>query len=417
VSGKSSKFPDAGDETRISVFGATGSIGCSTLDVVRHLSAQRRFRVVALTGNRNVALLADQALEFRPQVAVIADASGLAVLRERLAGTGIEAAAGEDALLDAASRPTEWTMAGIVGIAGLRPTLAAARTGATIALANKECLVCAGELFLAECRKSGATVLPVDSEHNAIFQVWETRNAAAVERIVLTASGGPFRDWPVERMAGVSPDDAMRHPNWSMGQRISIDSASLFNKALEMIEARHLFGLPPERIEVVIHPQSVIHSMVGYSDGSILAQLGSPDMRTAIGYALSWPDRSHMPVERLDFAKLARLDFSAPDPVRFPALQLAREAMAAGGLAGAVLNGAKEAALNAFLAGQCGFLDIAAAVEHAMTVCVPSAADDLEAVYDTDRAARRAATEFLARKRNGRLRRPHEPARTGSTDR
>jgi 1-deoxy-D-xylulose-5-phosphate reductoisomerase len=259
--------------------------------------------------------------------------------------------------------------------------------------------------------------VPVDSEHSAIFQVWEARNAAAVERIILTASGGPFRDWPVERMAGVTPDIAVRHPNWSMGQRISIDSASLFNKALEMIEARHLFGLEPHRIEVVIHPQSVIHSMVGYCDGSVLAQLGSPDMRTAIGYALAWPQRAHVPVERIDFTRLSRLDFSAPDPVRFPALRLAREAMDAGGLAGAVLNGAKEAALEAFLAGECGFLDIAAAVEHAMSACELPAGSDLGAVYDADKAARRAAGEFLARNASAGLRRPRAPARTGSTDR
>jgi 1-deoxy-D-xylulose-5-phosphate reductoisomerase len=292
-------------------------------------------------------------------------------------------------------------MAGIVGIAGLGPTLAAARTGATIALANKECLVCAGDGFLADCARAGARVLPVDSEHNAIFQVLDEDHRDEIERIVLTASGGPFRDWPLERMAKASPQEAARHPRWSMGTGISIDSATLFNKALEMIEARHLFAIDPQRIEVVVHPQSVIHSMVGYSDGSVLAQLGNPDMRTAIGYALAWPRRSHLPVERIDFARLARLDFEAPDETRFPALRLAREAMATGGLAGAVLNGAKEAAVEAFIAGRAGFLDIAGLVERALAGCRPQgSAGEIGAVLEADRQARRFVAAELARHRN-----------------
>ncbi len=415
ISGQAGVKIPASGETRVSILGSTGSIGRSTLEVIRHFSATRRFRIVALTANTNVELLAAQAREFDAQIAVIAEPGRLPALRNLLAGTGIEAASGETALLEAASRPADWVMAGIVGIAGLRPTLAAARTGATIALANKECLVCAGQWFLAECERAGATVLPVDSEHSAIFQLFDRANAAAVERIVLTASGGPFREWPAERMAGATPVDAARHPNWAMGQKISIDSATLFNKALEMIEARYLFGLAPEKIEVVIHPQSIIHSMVGYCDGSVLAQMGSPDMRTAISYALAWPQRGHVPVERLDLARLARLDFAAPDENRFPALRLARQAMVAGGVAGAVLNGAKEAALDAFLAGDAGFLDIAAAVEHALSKCDLGDATSLEAVFAADAAARRAAHDYLGDEAG--LRRPPEPARTGSTNR
>jgi 1-deoxy-D-xylulose-5-phosphate reductoisomerase len=383
----------------VSVLGSTGSVGRSTLDVLRHVGRNGEFAVEALTGNANVELLAAQAREFGAKIAVTADEHRLAELRDRLAGSGIEAAAGAAALMEAAARPADWVMAGIVGIAGLGPTLAAARTGATIALANKECLVCAGDGFLADCARAGARVLPVDSEHNAIFQVLDEDHRDEIERIVLTASGGPFRDWPLERMAKASPQEAARHPRWSMGTGISIDSATLFNKALEMIEARHLFAIDPQRIEVVVHPQSVIHSMVGYSDGSVLAQLGNPDMRTAIGYALAWPRRSHLPVERIDFARLARLDFEAPDETRFPALRLAREAMATGGLAGAVLNGAKEAAVEAFVAGRAGFLDIAGLVERALAGCRPQgSAGEIGAVLEADRQARRFVAAELARR-------------------
>jgi len=381
---------------RISVLGSTGSIGVNTLDVVRHSAEPAE--VVALTGMGNVELLASQAREFKAEIAVTADPARYSDLKEALSGSGVDVAAGPRALEEAASLPADWVMAGIVGIAGLAPTLAAARTGATIALANKECLVCAGEYFLAECSRSGAQIIPVDSEHNAIFQVFESRHHDAIERIILTASGGPFRTWTLEEMAGVTPQSAADHPNWSMGLKISIDSASMFNKALEMIEAQHLFDLPPEAIEVIVHPQSVVHSMVGYADGSVLAQLGSPDMRTAIGYAFAWPHRAHVPVDRLDFAELARLDFEPPDENRFPALRLAREAMTTGGTAGAILNGAKEAALDAFIEGRCGFLDIADIVESTLqTRSNASDANSMEAIIEADRIARTYATEWINR--------------------
>lgn len=381
---------------RISILGATGSIGRSTLDVIDHLGGRDAFEVVAVTGMKNVGLLARQAIATSAGIAVTADDASFEELRSALAGTGIEAAAGKAALVEAASRGADIVMAGIVGMAGLAPTLAAARSGATIGLANKECLVSAGALFIDEVEKAGGRLLPVDSEHNAIFQVLDTNQHDAIERIILTASGGPFRDWTLDQMAGVTPAMAAAHPNWAMGQKISIDSATLFNKALEMIEALHLFGAPGRTIEVIVHPQSVIHSMVGYRDGSVLAQLGSPDMRTAIGYAIAWPHRPSLPVERLDFAKLSRLDFSAPDEARFPAIRLARQAMAEGGLSGAVLNAAKEAALDAFIAGRIGFLDIARIVEETMAAMGGGAAPaDIEAVYAADAEARRRAAERM----------------------
>jgi 1-deoxy-D-xylulose-5-phosphate reductoisomerase len=353
---------------RISILGATGSIGASTLGVIDALGGET-VEVVGVTGNANVAGLAEVARRLRAQVAVTSDPARYGALREALAGSGVEAAAGPEALEEAASRPADWVMSAIVGAAGLRPTLAAVRQGATVALANKECLVAAGPLFLAEVARAGAQLLPVDSEHNAIFQLVAGNGKARIERLLLTASGGPFRTWTLEQMAAASPKQAVAHPNWSMGARISIDSASMFNKALEMIEAGHLFGVGPDRIEVVVHRQSIIHSMVGYSDGSILAHLGPSDMRVAIGYALAWPERPHLPVERLDFARLARLDFEAPDETRFPALRLAREAMGAGGLAPCVLNAAHEVALDAFIAGQIGFLDMAGLVEETLRRC------------------------------------------------
>lgn len=380
---------------RITILGSTGSIGCNTLDVMRHMGGRERFETVAVTGMRNVSLLARQAVESGAKVAVTADDASYGDLRDALSGTGIEAAAGEAALAEIGARETDIVMAGIVGMAGLAPTLAAARRGATIALANKECLVSAGRIFLNEIEEAGGRLLPVDSEHNAIFQVLDTDQHKAVERIILTASGGPFRDWPVERMAGVTPETAAAHPNWSMGIKISIDSATLFNKALEMIEAVHLFGGAERTIEVIVHPQSVIHSMVGYVDGSVLAQLGAPDMRTAIGYALGWPDRPMLPVERLDFARIARLDFRAPDEERFPALRLAREAMARAGLSGAVLNAAKEVALDAFIARRIGFLDIARIVEATMAEMADADGADIAAVYAVDAEARRRATVLV----------------------
>lgn len=382
---------------RVSVLGATGSIGRNTLDVIRTLGGRRAFRVVALTGAGNVEALAASALEFGAEIAVTADPARLGDLREALADSGVEAAAGPGALVEAASRPADWVMAAIVGSAGLAPTLAAAGTGATIALANKECLVSAGGLFLATAKAAAARVIPVDSEHSAIFQCLDANAGRAPARFILTASGGPFRDWPLEKMRDVTPKAAAAHPNWAMGLKISIDSASMFNKALEMIEARWLFGATAETLEVVVHPQSVIHSAVAYADGSMLAQLGAPDMRTAIGYALTFPERSELPVAPLDLVALGRLDFSAPDEARFPAIRLAREAMDRSELAGAALNAAKEAALGAFIAGRIGFLDMARVVEIVLDrLATGEPARDLEDVFAMDREARRLAEAEMA---------------------
>jgi 1-deoxy-D-xylulose-5-phosphate reductoisomerase len=381
---------------RISVLGATGSIGVSTLDVLQQAGGRERFEVAALTGMGNIDLLARQAKSVGARVAVTADPAGYGALKAALAGSGIEAAAGTDALCEAASEPVDWVMAGIVGIAGLAPTIAAARAGATIALANKECLVSAGDLFLREAEKAGIAVVPVDSEHSAIHQCLAAETGRAVERVIITASGGPFRTFSRDQMAAVTPDQAAGHPRWSMGRKISIDSASMFNKALEMIEARHLFALRPEQIEVVIHPQSIVHSAVSFADGSMIAQLGVPDMRTPIAYALAQPSRIQVNVERLDLVKAARLEFEAPDEMRFPPLRLAREAMAHGGAAGAVLNGAKEAALEAFMAGRTGFLDMARIVEQVLgdlaRLPAPQTLDD---VFAADREARHAAARLI----------------------
>jgi 1-deoxy-D-xylulose-5-phosphate reductoisomerase len=381
---------------RLTILGSTGSIGTNTLDVVERLGGRDRFAIAALTGNGNIPLLAEQARRVGAELAVTADEHRYGELREALSGSGIDVAAGRSGLIEAAERDAGWVMAAIVGNAGLGPTLAAARRGADIALANKECLVSAGSLFIEAVSAGGGRLLPVDSEHNAIFQVLENDQRHAVERIVLTASGGPFRTSTLDEMRHVTADTARAHPNWSMGLKISIDSASMFNKALEMIEARHLFRLRPDQIEVIVHPQSVIHSMVGYTDGSVLAQLGCPDMRTAIGYALSYPERCRLPVERLDFARLARLDFEAPDEVRFPALRLARRAMEEGGVQGTVLNGAKETALEAFIKGHVGFLAMAEIVERVMDALagLPAAAN-MDDVFAADEKARRAAAEMI----------------------
>lgn len=373
---------------RISVLGSTGSIGVNTLDVIRHLGGREAFEIVALTGSSNIYLLAKQAREFGAKIAVTADEHQYNALKEALAGSGIEAAAGRQALIGAAAISVDITMAAIVGMAGLEPTLAAAKNGGTIALANKECLVCAGDLFLNTIKQAGGVLLPVDSEHNAIFQVLTQENPSSIERVILTASGGPFRTFSLQQMRGVTVETARAHPNWSMGLKISIDSASMFNKALEMIEAKYLFNLAPSQIEVIVHPQSIVHSMVGFCDGSILAQLGPPDMRVAIGYALGWPNRVNLPSERLDFTKLARLDFEAPDEQRFPALRLARQALAQGGLSGAVLNGAKEAALDAFIAGKIPFLKMAEAVEAVMDNFDLPSTSDLNAIIAADKEAR-----------------------------
>jgi 1-deoxy-D-xylulose-5-phosphate reductoisomerase len=345
---------------RVSILGSTGSIGQSTVDLI---ARRDDLRTVALTGAGNIALLAEQARRLGAELAVTADDDRLDDLRAALSGTGIKVAAGRRAVVEAATRPADWVMSAIVGAAGLEPGLAALRQGATLALANKESLVCAGPLVLAEAARHGATILPVDSEHSAIFQALMGENRSAVERVIITASGGPFRTWPRERMARATLAEAAAHPSWSMGQRISVDSASLFNKAMELIEAREFFGFAPDQIEVVVHPQSIVHAMVGFADGGLMAHLGPADMRHAIGFALHHPARGPVPVARLDLPALARLEFEAPDPERFPALRLSRAVMEAGGLSGAAFNGAKETALDLFIAGAVGFLDMAALVE------------------------------------------------------
>ncbi|QDC09671.1 1-deoxy-D-xylulose-5-phosphate reductoisomerase [Oceanicola sp. D3] len=347
---------------RVSLLGATGSIGESAVDLI----GRGGFQAVALTGGRNVARLAEQAVELGAELAVTCFPECYEELRQRLEGTGVDVAAGADAVAQAAAQPADLVLNGIVGAAGLQPSLAAVRAGATLALANKESLVCAGPLLMATAREAGAQVLPVDSEHSAVFQALVGEEMSAVERVVITASGGAFREWPLEKLARATPEQAATHPNWDMGQRITIDSASMFNKALEVIEAHEFFAIPPERIEVLIHPQSTVHALVGFCDGAMMAHLGAPDMRHAIGYALHWPERAELPVARLDLAALGRLDFAAPDPARYPALLLAQEVMAAGGLMGAVFNAAKEAALDGFIARSIGFTDMARIVEAVM---------------------------------------------------
>jgi len=349
---------------KISIFGATGSIGQSTLDLIGR--APEDYDVVALTGGGNVAQLAADALKFGADVAVIADEACLPELRAALAGSQTEATAGQAALLEAATRPADWVMSAIVGAAGLEPGLKALEQGATLALANKESLVTAGKLLMETAAKHGARVLPVDSEHSAVFQALVGEDMGAVERVIITASGGAFRDWPLERLAGASVDEASSHPNWDMGQRITIDSASMFNKALELIETREYFGISPAQIETIIHPQSLIHALVGFRDGALMAHLGPPDMRHAIGYALYWPKRQDLPVARLDLAQIAQLQFEAPDLARFPALRLARDVMEMRGGAGAAFNAAKEVALDAFLAREIGFMDMATVVEETL---------------------------------------------------
>jgi len=378
---------------RVSILGSTGSIGCSTLDIIEHHGDA--FVVEALTAHRNVERLAAQAIMLRPRVAVIGDAAAYRQLKEALSGTGVAVAAGPDALVEAAHRPADWTMAAIVGAAGLEPTIAAIRRGAVVALANKECLVSAGRLMMDEVRAAGATLLPVDSEHNAIFQVFDFEQPESVESIILTASGGPFRTMDRAVMAHVTPAQAIAHPNWDMGAKISVDSATLMNKGLELIEAHHLFGLPAERIEILIHPQSVIHGMVAYVDGSVLAHLGAPDMRTPIAHALGWPERISTPAARLDLAKLGQLTFEPPDLERFPALRLAGQALKTGGAAPTILNAANEIAVQGFLAGRIGFLDIARIVEETLATVDEPDVSDLSEIRDIDHRARAAAQELL----------------------
>lgn len=387
---------------KISIFGATGSVGEQTVDLISRAGGPEAFQVVALTGGQNIARLAEMARDLRAEVAVCADPAGLAELGDRLAGSGVEAAAGAGAIAEAADRPADWVMSAIVGAAGLVPGFRALRHGATLALANKESLVTAGPLLMAEAAAHGARILPVDSEHSAIFQALVGEDIAAVERIILTASGGALRDWPLEALAKATVKEALAHPNWAMGQRITIDSASMFNKALEVIETREFFGVLPDQIEVILHPESLIHSMVGYRDGAIMAHLGAPDMRHAIGYALNWPRREALPVARLDLAQVATLTFRAPDLARYPALRLAREVMARRGLSGAAFNAAKEVALDAFLAGQIGFMAMAGVVEATLAAVDGDIGPEiggfaLEDVLAMDHLARTRAGE-IARK-------------------
>ncbi len=377
----------------ISIFGSTGSIGRNTLDLLERDPAA--YRVEVLTANHNAAQLAEQARRVGARMAVVADPDRYGDLRAALSGSGVEAAAGPDAVAEAAERPVDWVMSAIVGAAGLAPTLRAVRSGAVVALANKETLVCAGDIVMAEVARCGATLLPVDSEHNAIFQVFDFARPQRVEKIILTASGGPFRDKDMGFMEAATPDQAVAHPNWSMGAKISVDSATMMNKGLEMIEASHLFPVSESAIEVIVHPQSVIHSMVAYQDGSVLAQLGSPDMRTPIAYSLAWPDRMPAPVEKLDLARIARLTFEAPDPVRFPALRLAREALQGGGAIPTVLNASNEVAVAGFLDRRIGFLDIARVVEDTMEAAPGGTITTLDEILEMDAWARRRAAERM----------------------
>lgn len=390
----------------VTVLGSTGSIGVSTLDLLGAAQdcGSADVRVVALTAGRNVERLAEQALRWRPLVAVIEDESRLDELRSRLNGSGVDATAGRTAVIEAAQMDAPWVMSAIVGSAGLAPTLAAARTGAIVALANKESLVCAGPALLEIARKHGGMVVPVDSEHSAIFQALQERWSDAVDRIILTASGGPFRGWTRQAMSAATPEQAVAHPNWSMGAKISVDSATMMNKALEMIEAAYLFSVRPDQIDVLVHPQSIIHSMVEYLDGSTLAQLGPPDMRTPIAYALAWPGRISWPAPRLDLAAIGQLTFEHPDLDRFPSIGLARQALAIGGGAPAAMNAANEAAVAAFLDRRIGFLDIAATVAQTLelmeadgALTANDGADILETAMTIDRQARAVAAGILQR--------------------
>ena len=377
----------------VTILGSTGSVGCNTLDLIER--QPEAFTVEALTAKSSAQRLAEQAKRVRAKLAVVADESRYRELEDALSGTGIETAAGAQAVTDAAGRPADWVMAAIVGAAGLAPTLAAVRRGTIVALANKETLVCAGSLMIAEVARHGATLLPVDSEHNAIFQVLDFDRLDAVDRIILTASGGPFRTMSRAAMAGVTPEQAIAHPNWDMGAKISVDSATMMNKGLELIEAHHLFGLADTRIEILVHPQSVVHSMVAYSDGSVLAQMGRPDMRTPIAYTLAWPRRMAAPVERLDLVEVGQLTFEAPDSTRFPALRLSRQALQIGGSAPTILNAANEVAVQGFLDGRLGFLDIAEVVERTLERMPVAPLNRLEDVWQMDNEARRIAIDLF----------------------
>lgn len=381
------------DVRSVSILGSTGSIGANTVDLIKR--TPERFDVVALSANSNVEELSRQAIELNAEMAVVANPDCYADLKDALAGTSIEVAAGPDAVVEAAERPSDWVMASIVGTAGLKPTFKAVERGAIVGLANKECLVSAGDVMIAEIIRHGATLIPVDSEHSAIFQVLDFDDPAKISRIILTASGGPFREKSLEDMEAVTPKQALAHPNWDMGAKISIDSATMMNKGLELIEAYHLFPVKEEQLEILVHPQSVVHSLVDYVDGSVLAQMGTPDMRTPISYALAWPERMATPATRLKLEDIGSLTFEKPDETRFPALRLAREALKQGGSAPTILNAANEVAVEGFLSGRIGFLEIAAIVEKTLENAPHSALGTLENVLDVDGDARDLAATYI----------------------
>jgi 1-deoxy-D-xylulose-5-phosphate reductoisomerase len=390
-------------ERSVTLLGATGSIGASTIDLLKR--ERHRYRVEAVTAHRNVAALAQVARELGARFAAVADANSYNALKDALAGSGIEVGAGETALTEAAQRPADWLMAAISGATGLRPTLAAVERGATVALANKECLVCAGALFMRRAAAAGAAILPVDSEHNAIFQALSAGRREDVRRVVLTASGGPFRTWTAEAIRKATPAQASRHPNWSMGVKITIDSATLMNKGLELIEAHHLFALTAEEIDVLVHPQSIVHGLVEFRDGSMIAQLGAPDMRIPIAHCLAWPQRIQGPAARLDLAAIGNLTFEQPDLERFPALAVARRAMVVGGAAPTVLNAANEVAVREFVAHRLGFAGISAlveatleAIDRAGITAEPASVEDAVAIDQTARSAAGALLPEIAAK-------------------
>jgi 1-deoxy-D-xylulose-5-phosphate reductoisomerase len=401
--GLARKQKTAPQQRSVTILGATGSIGASTIDLLR--ANRDHFRIEALSAGRNVASLAQLAREFKPRLAVVAEPSAYAELKSALAGTGVEAAAGPDALKEAASRPADWLMAAISGATGLKPTLAAIERGTTVALANKECLVCAGGLFMRRAAAAGATVLPVDSEHNALFQALGGGDRDDVERVILTASGGPFRTWTPGQLEGATLEEALRHPNWSMGRKITIDSATMMNKGLELIEAHHLFGLAPRQIDVLVHPQSAVHGLVEFKDGAMVATLGAPDMRVPIAHCLAWPKRMPTSVGRLDLAKLGTLTFELPNLASFPALRLARGALEAGGAMPTVLNAANEIAVAQFMTGGLSFAGISRLVEAVLDVAagrgITGEPVTIEAALDIDHVARTLARELLPRLSSG----------------
>lgn len=378
----------------ITILGSTGSIGKSTVDIIRR--EPDKYRVIALTGNQNISLLAEQAKLLNAEIAVTADETKYAELKELLSGTAVRAAAGFQAVIDAAKENADWTMSSIVGAAGLLPTMEVVKRGKTLALANKETLVCAGEIVMKAVREYHTTLIPVDSEHSAIFQTLEEKHRGAVDRILLTASGGPFREKDAAFMERATPEQAVAHPNWSMGAKISVDSATMMNKGLEIIEACHLFDFPVDKIEVLVHPQSIVHSAVGYVDGSVLAHMGMPDMRTPIAYALAWPDRMVSPTAKLDLTKMSALTFCAPDENRFPALRLAKECQAKGQTATAVMNAANEVAVGAFLNRRIGFTDIVRVVEKVVEISPLDPVSTIQDVIAADGEARKTAERCLA---------------------